>query len=599
MADYSRFKERKPEDTILEIQKILHGLGLFPVQVWSGGYKGAVSKRITLHPTSLGTNGKGSDEAYATASAYAEMMERMNNGFLTMCDKSDDMSGETGFREFPDEKLMTPAEILADPDPFTKRVLPLLGAKDYYSQLHFMNTIASMYGEGNRTIPCVPFADPEENRILYLPLQLVLLITGSNGMAAGNTLEEAMVQGLSEIFERAVAKELINEGRVPPEIPDSELEKYSFWPLVERIRQEGRYRVTFYDCSLGRHYPVAGICINDLDTGTFGMKLGAHPSFAVAVERTLTEAFQGARVEEFTANCRAVMPAQARSYHNYANFSKNGIGNCPTTLFTEEPDWEYHPWTRWEDKNNHEFLQGMLKMLRDEGYRPLLRDTSFLGFPSCFIVVPGFSEVWYTDEINRRHICTTAAVRKIWSHFPDLTDKEEDRLLRLIRFCDGSNLEEDIELISLRPLTGVFSSDKVAAWLSLKHDEFMQASYFFRKLLQTEESRVERIRMLAMVWYVEARASGLEKEKARTLIRKLFRKDVAEQVVRDSEDPAAAMKREFPPLKCFDCEHCPAAGKDCDYPAVREVLLRNAKGMKAENVSQEALLEELRAMYQA
>ena len=289
-------------------------------------------------------------------------------------------------------------------------------------------------------------------------------------------------------------------------------------------------------------------------------------------------------------------PAQARSYHNYANFAKNGNGNCPMTLFTEKPHWEYRPWTRWEGRNNREFLEGILELLREEGYRPLFRDTSFLGFPSCFIVVPGLSEVWYTDETNRHHICTTASVRKIWTHFPDLTDKEEDRLLRLIRFCDGSNLEEDIELISLRPLTEAYSSDKIAAWLSLKRGEFMVSSHFFRNLMETEENRDDRIRLAAMIWYAETRAAGFDREQAGALVRRLFRDDIAEGVIRDAADPVAAIRREFPPLKCFDCEHCPAAGKGCDYPGVREVLLKIAKGMKAENVSQEKLLELLNAL---
>ena len=599
MDNYSKYKEQKPEDTILKIQTILNGLGLYPVQVWSGGYKGAISKRIEIYPTSLGTNGKGSDEIYATASGYAEMMERMSNGLLTICDKSDNLKAETGFREFPDEKDMTPAEILADPDPFTKRVLPLLGLNTYFAQLRFLNTIASMYGEDNRTLPCVPFVDPSANCIRYLPQQLVLLINGSNGMAAGNTLEEAMVQGLSEVFERAAGKELINHGAVPPEIPDEELQKYSFFDLVQRIRKEGRYRVTFYDCSLGKGYPVAAICIHDLEAGTFGMKLGAHPSFAVAVERTLTEAFQGAKVEEFTANCMAVTPAEARGYHNYANFSKNGEGNCPMTLFTGKPDWEYKPWTQWEGKNNHEFLAGMLKLLRAEGYQPMFRDTSFLGFPSCFIVVPGFSEVWNTDETNHRHICSSAAVRKIWAHFPNLTDEEEGKLLRLIRFCEGSKLEEEIDLISLRPLTSVFASRKIGAWLSLKRNEFMVASHFFRGMLATEADENEALRLHAMIWYVETRAAGMSKEESQTLVRKLFRQDVADLVARDTDDPAAAVQREFPPLSCFDCAHCAAAGKGCEYPAVREVLVKIAKGMKAENVSQEALLADLLGMVEA
>ena len=599
MADYSRYKDRKPEDTILEIQRILNGIGVFPKLTWTGSYRGAVSTRVTLYPTSLGTNGKGSDDVFATASGYAELMERMSNGILTFRDKADDLRAETGFREFPDERDMTPVEILLDPDPFTERALPLMGAKDYYEKLRFLNTVASLYGEGNGTLPCIPFADPEENRVRYIPFQLLMMIAGSNGMAAGNTLEEAMVQGLSEIFERAVSRELIQKGAVPPEIPDGELRKYSFYSLVEQIRKAGRYRVTFFDCSLGKDYPVAGICINDLENGTFGMKLGAHPSFAVAVERTLTEAFQGADVEEFTSGNRAGLPAEARGYHNFANVSKIGEGVYPLTMFTGKPGWAYRPWKRWEGKNNREFLEEMLRLLREEGYRPLFRDASFLGFPSCFIVVPGLSEVWETDETNRRLICTKAAVRKIWEHFPDLTAEEEEKLLRLIRFSEGSLLEEEISIVSLRPLKGAFSSDKIAAWLSLKRGEYMQASHFFRKMLAAERDPDGRLRLAALVWYAETRAGGQDRESAQALIRQLFRKDVAEQVTLDTDDPAAAFRREFPALKCFDCAHCAAAGKDCDYPAEREILVKTGRAMKAENVSQEALLEELRAMYMA
>ena len=112
-----------------------------------------------------------------------------------------------------------------------------------------------------------------------------------------------------------------------------------------------------------------------------------------------------------------------------------------------------------------------------------------------------------------------------------------------------------------------------------------------------EDRADERLRLAAMIWYAETRASGQDRESAQKLIRTLFRKDIAEQVKRDTDDPAAALKREFPALKCFDCEHCAAAGKDCEYPAVRQILVKIARAMKAENVSQEALLEELKILY--
>ena len=82
--DYSKFKERKPEDTVLEIQRILHEVGLFPVISWGDkSYEGARSCRITLHPTEYGTNGKGTDELYATASGYGELIERLENNIIT------------------------------------------------------------------------------------------------------------------------------------------------------------------------------------------------------------------------------------------------------------------------------------------------------------------------------------------------------------------------------------------------------------------------------------------------------------------------------------------------------------------------------------
>ncbi len=44
------------------------------------------------------------------------------------------------------------------------------------------------------------------------------MLTGSNGMCAGNSREEAILQGISEVFERQVHYELVLNNIVPPEI---------------------------------------------------------------------------------------------------------------------------------------------------------------------------------------------------------------------------------------------------------------------------------------------------------------------------------------------------------------------------------------------
>ena len=56
-------------------------------------------------------------------------------------------------------------------------------------------------------------------------------------MSAGNTLHEAQVQCLSEIFERAVKKEIIQEEIALPDVPLHVSEKYP--DILEGVRALG------------------------------------------------------------------------------------------------------------------------------------------------------------------------------------------------------------------------------------------------------------------------------------------------------------------------------------------------------------------------
>ena len=599
MADYSKCKERKPEDTVFEIQRILNEIGLFPVVRWTSKcYEGACSNRVTLHPLTVGTNGKGTDELYCMASGFAELMERLNNALLFIRDRTDIIKDETGFHEFPDEKEKTVSELLADPDPCTKQILSDMGCDDFFSKLRFLTRSAEQYGPGNDVMPVVPFADPADGTVRYVPHALVLSVVGSNGMAAGNNLTEAMVQGVSEVFERAVSHELITGRAVPPEIPDEELKKYSFYHLIEQVRAEGKYRVTLYDCSLGKGWPVAGICVNNLETGRFGLKLGAHPSFAVACERTLTESLQGRNMEAFSGICKAGSLEEANNYINYPNVSKTGNGVYPATLFTGKPGWEFRPWTEWEGLDNRGFLRGMIQLLKKEGLHPLFRDTSFLGFPSCFIVVPGFSDLFLPGEMQSHYLVSASKTIMPWRRFPDLTAEEEDRLLRVIRYKRDSLLENQIWFFGLRPLSERYSLERIAAWLALKQGKFDISKDFFRRCGQKSGDKDEQIYYNAMEQYTKHRKDGLPADEVRKLIRQFYREDIARKVCEDTADENGVMQKNFSRFNCYDCRNCAVSKEgDCAYIPYRETMIKVYRAMKAENVSQEKLLAELLEHY--
>ena len=113
MSDYSKYKDRAPQDTVFEAQRILNEAGLFTTMRWiENQYSGVYSNRLSLYPTDLGTNGKGTDRLYATASAYAELMERMQNNLLMFSMPLSDTESRWGFAAQPDERVMDIDELI-------------------------------------------------------------------------------------------------------------------------------------------------------------------------------------------------------------------------------------------------------------------------------------------------------------------------------------------------------------------------------------------------------------------------------------------------------------------------------------------------------
>ena len=104
------------------------------------------------------------------------------------------------------------------------------------------------------------------------------------------------------------------------------------------------------------------------------MKLGSHPSFVVAAERTLTETLQGrAKFDTFISLCRAGTIEGSTNLHNIPNVAKVGLGIYPTKIFLDKPDWEFKEWTDWKHSDNKSFLKRMIKLFAEDGYTILLR----------------------------------------------------------------------------------------------------------------------------------------------------------------------------------------------------------------------------------
>lgn len=601
-SNYSKFKDASPADTVYRIRNILYEMGIMTIDTWGdSGIEGCFSLRVTIAGTSLGANGKGTEPLYALASGYAELIERLQNGILYLGDLSDEAINHAGFLKAPDEKYYSYPEIAAMDNAMLKYIFSRIldsdwagrnisstgaGAVEYPEidggdKLETIKAWTVFNPPGNPSnVVTIPFYSVKTSRVQYLLYDMYSSIYGSNGMCAGNTPEEALVQGLSEVFERYVNKELISGKITPPTIPDDYLMNYpDLFRIIQNIRQGGRYRVIVKDCSLGKHYPVVGTIIIDTFRGTFGMKLGVHPSFPIALERTITEAFQGGNIETFTGSCKIGFEDEALNHRdNPVNIAKVGVGQYPVQLLFDKFSYEFEPFMGNQAKPNKEMLSGMVKLVVEQGYDLLIRDVSFLGFPSYQIIVPGFSEMYPVDLLRARELKTYTAMGKTIANLAGASIEELERMVRYIRYKRYSFIENQMNMIIQRPLLktlpgGNAEVDFFMGVCLYKLGRLEEACKVLRNIgaAQARAADDEHCYYSCMADYIKAKSTGLAQEEIRAILQELYPEKIARRVVYQLQEPEKVFDRIYPGFNCWDCENCNTR-EYCCYRETEKVL---------------------------
>jgi ribosomal protein S12 methylthiotransferase accessory factor len=225
------------------------------------------------------------------ASALGEFIERLNCNFFY----NDQFWGEelanAAFVHYPDERWFQPGP----KDELPTEILDDYCLKIYNrdGELRGSHLYDTNSGNEERGIVSLPFVRQSDGEVVYFPSNLIENLFLSNGMSAGNTLAEAQVQCLSEIFERAVKREIIEGEFALPDVPADVLAKYpGILAGIQALEEQG-FPVLVKDASLGGEFPVMCVTLMNPRTGGVFASFGAHPSLEVALERSLTELLQG------------------------------------------------------------------------------------------------------------------------------------------------------------------------------------------------------------------------------------------------------------------------------------------------------------------
>ncbi|MBU1537066.1 YcaO-like family protein [Myxococcota bacterium] len=332
----------------------------------------------------------------ALASAYGEFFERLSTGYFFA---EYHFHGADGAQEawefFPFEKWFA-VENGEIPKGICSRAL--LSFYDPHSELTGDDLVDSNCTPRGRGICTLPFISSVTLSTVYMPVNILDNLYVSNGMAAGNSMNEAKVQALSEILERYVKNRIIAERLTLSAIPMEEITKYP--KVVEGLRtlESQGFTVLVMDASLGGVFPVVNITLIDhKDSGVFAA-FGAHPIFSVALERTLTELLQGRSLEKLKDFSMPVFDeALVADRGNLETHFIDSSGLLHWRYFFSKPDYPYSQWIFSGDREAElSFLEGIVAGC---GFEMFVGEYGWMGVDVCRIIIPGMSEIYPVGDL--------------------------------------------------------------------------------------------------------------------------------------------------------------------------------------------------------
>lgn len=200
------------------------------------------------------------------------------------------------------------------------------------------------------------------------------------------------------------------------------------------------------DCSLGGVFPVAALVIVEKGTGHYGIKFGCHPSFQIAMERTFTEATQGQDIFGYAnRSCFDFADSKTSNSMNVYNTYKVGFGHYPYEFFSKTPSYGFSKPKDVSTMSNRELALNWIKTFRSQGYDILIRNTSYLGFPSVHIIIPTFSELVTVDDFWCRLYYTRAHVGKLLMNPERIDEHSAKYIAATLDYLSSSFLENSID----------------------------------------------------------------------------------------------------------------------------------------------------------
>lgn len=445
------------------------------------------------------SNGKGATKKAALASALGEYFERLSTNYFFADFWLGESQANAPFVHYPDEKWFP----IPEDDSLPQGILDAR-LRDFYdpdqaltgSQLVDLQT-----GNVQRGVCALPFIRQSDNQTVYIPMNIIGNLYVSNGMSAGNTANEARVQGLSEVFERYIKNRIIAESISLPEIPAEVLARYpGVVAAIEKLEAEG-FPIFAFDGSLGGKYPVICVVLFNPENGTCFASFGAHPDFGVALERTVTELLQGRSLKDLDVFTPPTFDDEEVAEHaNLETHFIDSSGLISWDMFKQDADYPFVDWN-FSGTTAEEFA-ALMAIFNAEDKEVYIADYEHLGVYACRILVPGMSDIYPAEDLWLANNNMGSHLRDTLLSLPD-SRWQKEQYLALIERLDDEGLDD---FTRVRELLGL-ATGKDNGWYTLRIGEL-------KAMLALAGGDLEQA-LIWTEWTMEFNASIFSPERAR------------------------------------------------------------------------------------
>ena len=461
-------------------------------------------------------NGKGASKKAALASALGEYFERLSTNYFFSDFYLGKQAATANFVHYPTEKWFAVPEDNTLPEGLLSE--KLLQFYDPEQELNATDLIDLQSSNRERGICALPFVSQTDQTIVYVPVNLIANLYASNGMSAGNTRNEARVQGLSEIFERYVKNKIIAEAISLPTIPKEVIDRYpSVLASIESLENEG-FPLYCFDASLGGKYPVICVVLFNPHNGTCYASFGAHPNFGVALERTVTELLQGRSLKDLDVfSPPSFDNDEIADLSNLETHFIDSSGLISWDLFKEKADYEFVDWD-FSGTTEQEF-NNLMAIFHEQNTEVLIMDYEHLGVYACRILAVGMSEIYPPEDLLIANNNMAIHLRDLIMSLP-VKKYSAEQYLAIIEQLDEEGLDD---FARIRELLGI-ATGKDNAWFTLRVGEL-------KAMLALAAQDLEQAK-LWIDWTIEMNESILSPERnhnyrcLQTLVNFILQRDV-------------------------------------------------------------------------